>query len=31
MGPLLIKAGESRIALGFGLANKIIVEEIKEN
>ncbi|WP_024787725.1 MULTISPECIES: FeoA family protein [unclassified Lebetimonas] len=28
-GPLLIKAGESRIALGFGLANKIIVEEIK--
>lgn len=27
-GPLLIKVGESRIALGFRLANKIMVEEI---
>ncbi|BCD68702.1 FeoA domain-containing protein [Nitratiruptor sp. YY09-18] len=26
-GPLLVKLGESRIALGFGLADKIIVEE----
>ena len=29
-GPVLVKVGNSRIALGFGLANKIFVEVLDE-
>lgn len=29
-GPVIIKAGETELAIGFGMAKRIIVERIKE-
>ncbi|MFW5986570.1 MAG: FeoA family protein [Halanaerobiales bacterium] len=27
-GPIIVSAGESRVALGFGMAQKVLVEEV---